>query len=311
MSSIIPYETTEAPAPTSTTTTPFLGQVFELLSNEVDNNGGLIRWHSDGKGFSLNCGQLEEYLKSSQSQFEQSTVETFIGQLKSHGFQAIALESNSVDNDEELAFLAFAKAEFTRDGPQLATTGPRRATKPFYCAAEKHYLKYKRVNDPCYKLMSGPKRNAFDKSKDRFRAVLAQQKLKRIVSARQEAAQLNPGADVFHDLLPNETNIAIQMGAIAGKHALIDSILIDFVNLKLILRLLRRNGHRRGFDQVLWQIPAHVPAHLGCGGQYHAQHQPPHPIVQHDLAQSIGCCVWTTTDGQCIQDDYEWACQGH
>lgn len=213
MDSTIEIDPTPVPEQSTSDSHNFLIKIRELLSLE----GSHLSWHSDGKRFSFNRHHLEEYLKSDASQFDQPSVETFIGQLKQQGFVATATES--IDNDDDDTFLAFQNPQFTRethpDPPTSPPPRPQKPSKPFYCSAERNYLSYKRAHDPCYKLMDAHPRNPFDMAKERFRAVLAQQKLKRIISARLMAQPI-AGGDVFRDLLPNETNISIQMGAIAG-----------------------------------------------------------------------------------------------
>lgn len=191
----------------------FLGKIRDILSQD----GHLLNWNSDGKGFSFNRLQLEEHLKSAESQFAESSVEAFIIQLKQRDFEATAAELVNENVDDEDTFLAFKNANFYREDQvlvdlSLAQPRPKRA---IYCSAEKHYLRNKRAHDPCYKLMGRTQRLPVDLAKDRFRAVVAQQKLKRIIRARLQA-QAGQDVDVFRDLLPNEANISIQMGAIAG-----------------------------------------------------------------------------------------------
>lgn len=208
--------------------TSFQDTLTELLSNQ----NRCIFWNSDGKGFSFNRHHLEEWLASEAVPFEQQSVEKFICQLKQEGFSATVAESNTSDIDDDDTFLAFHRPDFVRleTGPvALEPSAPTKPSKPFYCDTERNYLKYKRAHDPCYKPMGTTSRNPFEISKERFRAVLSQHKLKRIIDARL-AAPHTGGGDVFRDLLPNETNISIQMGAIAGYYGetVVEEDLIEF-----------------------------------------------------------------------------------
>lgn len=227
MDSIIFSEPTNDSASPTIIYTSFLDTLTEILSTE----NRCIFWNSDGKGFSFNRHHLEEWLASEAVPFEQQSVEMFICQLKQEGFSATVAESNLNDIDDDDTFLAFHRPDFMRidTDPVVEAGPPTKPTKPFYCNTERNYLKYKRAHDPCYKPMGTTSRNPFAISKERFRAVLAQQKLKRIIDARLATPPVG-GGDVFGDLLPNETNISIQMGAIAGYYGetVVEDDLIEF-----------------------------------------------------------------------------------
>lgn len=216
--------TPDVPLSIPPTLTPFL----EKISAQLSTDGGHLFWNSDGKGFSFNRHVLERFLKSEANSFAEKSVELFIIQLRDHGFYAITAESNDRRVDDDDTFLAFQNDNFIRESAES------KPTKPIYCSRERNYLRNKRANDPCYKLIanrrcSSKHQLAYEVSKQRFRALLNQQKLKTILAARLTAGA-EKGAEIYRDLLPNETNISIQMGAIAGYYGetVVEDELIDF-----------------------------------------------------------------------------------
>lgn len=208
--------TPEEPTPLPIQSKPFLAKLREILAKESEpHNGRHLCWTSNGKGFYFNRLHLETYLGTETCELDTPSVELFIGQLKAHGFHAIDAELNDNENDD---FLAFSNSQFTRDDSAAQEPLPVvtvKPLKPIYCTSEKNYLRYKRAHDPCYKLIQQRSKYSYDVAKERFRAVIAQEKLKKTINSRLNSQSVT-GADVFRDLLPNETNIAIQMGAIAG-----------------------------------------------------------------------------------------------
>lgn len=176
----------------------FPNQVDELLQ---DNGGNSV---ASGIEYFAPVVQLEDHLQSDQPQFTEETTDSGVQQLMVQEVKAFNVNEENNEN--------FSLEEKPIERPPVQ---PVKIGKPFINDSDTNYLHFKRTNDPCYKLANTTVQNPFEVSRSHFLVVLSHQNLKATMSARV-AGQQNSRHNLFQDLLPNETDINIQMGSIAG-----------------------------------------------------------------------------------------------
>ena len=211
-------------------------KIAELLANS-EFQGGLdfIQWNDNGTGIIIQSLKLDAYLKSDESIFPTRNLKSFVRQLNFFGFENITSQEKIRTNqnfDDDV--MVFEHQNFLKNCPNLVMTidrtDARKQTKYIYCKTDKNYLKYKRQNDPCFKIM--PKMSGFDRARGNLRAVMEKQKLGRTI-ANKLAMNPNKG---FYEVISNfianekETKNPIQMGAIAGYYgeSVIEEDLVKF-----------------------------------------------------------------------------------
>lgn len=204
----------------------FVAKLFDVLNENDPEELRPIQWTSDGTAALIYPTQLDTYLKTSAS-LGITNVKSLIRQLTVLGFENVTSQEKfrdtpSTRND----YLIYSHPEFRRGcTDRIANITRSGATqqqtaKHFYCPTEKNYLRYQRRHDPCYRLVG--RLTQYRRAWMNINTVMEKEKLKRIVRGKLMARgggdlssnQFNEVMKEF--LVPSETNIQIQMGAIAG-----------------------------------------------------------------------------------------------
>lgn len=201
----------------------------------IEQKPDFIQWNASGTAIMIHTGKLEAYLKTDQSIFSTRNLKSFIRQLNLYGFENVTSQekirtAQNLDDD----VMVYQHQHFLKNCPNLMMTigrmGVRKQTKYIYCRSDDNYLKYKRQNDPCYKLI--PRLSEYEKARMHLRAVLEKQKLTRSIGTKLALNSTKDLHEIIGQFVANEkeTKNPIQMGAIAGYYgeSVVEEDLIKF-----------------------------------------------------------------------------------